>query len=103
MKVVGLLSGGKDSCFNMMHCIANGHQISAIANLYPSKGDEIDSWMYQTVGHDIIDLYEEAMGVPLYRQEIQGTNVAQGLSYRQVVGDETEDLYVLLKKVKVRI
>jgi len=31
------ISGGKDSCFNMMHCIANGHEIVALANLKPSE------------------------------------------------------------------
>lgn len=35
MKVVALVSGGKDSCFNMMQCIAAGHDIVALANLYP--------------------------------------------------------------------
>ena len=29
-------SGGKDSCFNMMQCVAEGHQIVALANLRPS-------------------------------------------------------------------
>jgi diphthine-ammonia ligase len=38
MKVVALLSGGKDSCFNMMHCIANGHEIVALATLTPEEG-----------------------------------------------------------------
>jgi diphthine-ammonia ligase len=28
-------SGGKDSCYNMMQCVANGHDIAAIANLKP--------------------------------------------------------------------
>ena len=28
-------SGGKDSCFNLMHCEANGHDIVAVANLCP--------------------------------------------------------------------
>lgn len=28
-------SGGKDSCYNMMRCIAEGHQIVALANLRP--------------------------------------------------------------------
>jgi diphthine-ammonia ligase len=30
-----LFSGGKDSCYNMMQCVANGHEITAIANLKP--------------------------------------------------------------------
>jgi len=42
MRVVALISGGKDSCFNMMQCIAAGHEIVAVANLYPvEKGVEI--------------------------------------------------------------
>lgn len=40
MRVVALISGGKDSCFNMMQCIAAGHEIVALANLYPiGKGN----------------------------------------------------------------
>lgn len=43
MRVVALISGGKDSCFNMMQCIAAGHEIVALANLYPfEKGIKID-------------------------------------------------------------
>ena len=41
MRVVALISGGKDSCFNMMQCVAAGHDIVALANLYPvGKGKE---------------------------------------------------------------
>lgn len=38
MKVVGLLSGGKDSCFNLLHCVKNGHEIVALATLAPPEG-----------------------------------------------------------------
>ena len=38
MKVVGLLSGGKDSCFNLVHCHLNGHELVAAASLGPGKG-----------------------------------------------------------------
>ncbi|OXH45898.1 meiotically up-regulated 71 protein [Cryptococcus neoformans] len=37
-KVIGLVSGGKDSCFNLMHCVANGHEIVALATLTPEPG-----------------------------------------------------------------
>lgn len=30
-------SGGKDSCYNMMQCVIEGHQIVALANLRPEK------------------------------------------------------------------
>ena len=35
MKVVGLISGGKDSIHNLLHCIALGHEVVALANLRP--------------------------------------------------------------------
>lgn len=34
MKVLALISGGKDSIFNIYKCLDNGHQIVALANLY---------------------------------------------------------------------
>uniref|UniRef100_A0AAY4AQ56 Diphthine--ammonia ligase n=1 Tax=Denticeps clupeoides TaxID=299321 RepID=A0AAY4AQ56_9TELE len=100
MKVVALISGGKDSCYNMMQCVAAGHSIVALANLRPSNKDELDSYMYQTVGHQAIELLAEAMGLPLYRRTIEGTSLDTGREYSQRQGDEVEDLYHLLKHVK---
>lgn len=58
MRVIALVSGGKDSCYNMMQCVAAGHEVVALANLRPANHkDELDSYMYQTVGHEAIDLY----------------------------------------------
>ncbi|KAM3595027.1 uncharacterized protein V6R79_017269 [Siganus canaliculatus] len=100
MKVVALISGGKDSCYNMMQCVAAGHQIVALANLRPANTDELDSYMYQTVGHQAIELYAEAMDLPLYRRTIQGSSLDTGRSYSKTEGDEVEDLYELLHLVK---
>ena len=38
-----------------------------LANLRPPVVDEMDSFMYQTVGHEAIELLAEAMGLPLVR------------------------------------
>ena len=38
MLVVGLLSGGKDSVYNLLHCVINGHQPVALASLGPPDG-----------------------------------------------------------------
>ncbi len=105
LTVIALISGGKDSFYSILHCQANGHHVVALANLYPSgtmgetrtgteqhqtqtraggnDGGETDlnSFMYQTVGHQIIPLYARATGLPLYRQPIVGTAVHHGLSY----------------------
>ncbi|KAK9728364.1 hypothetical protein K7432_001153 [Basidiobolus ranarum] len=87
----------------MMQCVANGHEIVALANLRPppeSGKDELDSFMFQTVGHDIIDFYSECMDLPLYRHSINGSSVLQTMDYIKTLNDETEDLFTLLSEVK---
>lgn len=37
MRVVALVSGGKDSCFNILQCVTAGHEIVALANLRPES------------------------------------------------------------------
>jgi len=100
MRVVALVSGGKDSTFNMMLCAAYGHEVVAMANLHPPDGDaaplttpgagarapasrveEMDSFMYQTAGHALIPMLAECAGLPLFRQPIRGTAVQTGLDY----------------------
>ncbi|KAJ4314027.1 hypothetical protein N0V94_006644, partial [Neodidymelliopsis sp. IMI 364377] len=106
LNVIALISGGKDSFFSILHCIANGHKIVALANLHPSASasdnEDINSYMYQTVGHSVIPLYEQALGIPLYRQEITGKAVNSERDYAspqsQQEQDETEDLVPLLRK-----
>jgi diphthine-ammonia ligase len=122
LNVIALISGGKDSLFSILHCLANGHRVIALANLHPQlpgdggKGgeskllpDDLDSFMYQTVGHTVIPLYEEALGIPLYRQPIRGTAIDVGKSYDSLgdglhspsaeAYDETESLVPLLQRI----
>ena len=122
LNVIALVSGGKDSLYSILHCIRNGHTVVALANLYPKPGpggddddeEDTDSFMYQTIGHSVIPLYEAALGVPLYREHITGGAVDTSRVYRdggsssassdekQVGGqdqDETESLTPLLKRV----
>ncbi|KAI2466631.1 adenine nucleotide alpha hydrolases-like protein [Annulohypoxylon bovei var. microspora] len=167
LNVVALVSGGKDSFYSILHCLANGHRVIALANLHPPPGvvststhttarsededgpraevdcaiskiaaiqispsddlvaqhqhgslpgprvdddnqdeDEIDlnSFMYQTVGHQVIPLYAQATGLPLFRQAILGTAVDSGISYKDPDDhhqeeDETESLVPLLRAV----
>lgn len=63
--------------------------------------DELDSYMYQSVGHMGVAMYAEAVGVPLYRRIIQGSSITTTKTYNPTEGDEVEDLYLLLKEVQV--
>ncbi|BGP35264.1 hypothetical protein JCM10296v2_007099 [Rhodotorula toruloides] len=112
MKTVALLSGGKDSVYNLLHCVANGHEPVAVASLGPPAGkDELDSFMYQTVGHSGLATLAQALDLPFFSRAIKGTAVNVGGEYgtregkdkgkqKENDGDETEDLYELLKEVK---
>lgn len=57
--------------------------------------------MYQSVGHTMVPLIAESIGLPLYRREISGIAKSQDLNYQPSEGDETEDLYQLLLDIKV--
>eukprot|EP00941_MAST-03F_sp_MAST-3F-sp1_P005743 g5743.t1 len=100
-QVCALLSGGKDSCFNMMLCEEHGYEIAVLANLYPVQEIlELDSFMYQTASHNMISVIADAMELPLVRRGISGTSKSQGLTYSKTDEDEVEDLYELLADVK---
>lgn len=126
LNVIALVSGGKDSLYSILHCIRNGHKVIALANLHPEiksatyvheeeEEEDIDSFMYQTIGHSVIPLYEEALGIPLYRAPITGGAVDTSRIYRHDAAeqhvsdfadadvdadaDETESLVPLLRRI----
>lgn len=104
MRVAALISGGKDSTYNMMQCIAAGHEIVALANLYPTSHTEIDSYMYQSVGYEAIGLIAEAMELPLYRKATDGRSTQRGKVYvPSSEHDEVDDLFDLLLDVKKEV
>ncbi|GMM59144.1 diphthine--ammonia ligase [Maudiozyma humilis] len=103
MKFVALVSGGKDSCYNIIHCLKNGHELAALGNLYPSTNiQELDSFMFQTVGFDVVAQYPNCISnIPLYRQPIEkGTSKNVDLNYIETQDDEIEELFMLLSKIK---
>tara|TARA_B100000674_G_scaffold143736_1_gene113330 strand:+ start:34 stop:2289 length:2256 start_codon:yes stop_codon:yes gene_type:complete len=107
MRVVALLSGGKDSVYCAARARALGHEVVAAANLHPPAGpageppvQEMDSFTFQTVGHQAVAGIAACMGVPLFRRAITGGSLNQDLQYRRSVGDEVEDLRALLEAVQ---
>ena len=131
MKYCGLISGGKDSIFNLHKCNSFGHELVCLANLAPasSLSVELDSFTFQTVGHNVVDLIAECLGKELLRESIEkgsSTNMAlhyfeakndgmtnneieiteedkrQHLDSTERMEDEVEKLYTLLQKVKIK-
>jgi diphthine-ammonia ligase len=119
MKFIALLSGGKDSIFATLQAVKYGHELTVIGNLYPElnipdrkdgtqgleevANTEIDSYMFQTVGVELVPLIAECMDKPLISHIIRGGSWNQELFYQQDEdgkADEVEDLYNLLKEAK---
>ncbi|KAL2320500.1 hypothetical protein Fmac_029469 [Flemingia macrophylla] len=123
MKVVALVSGGKDSCFAMMKAIHYGHEIVALANLMPldDSVDELDSYMYQTVCLFSIAFLTANLKTKLcsFFQMLKNSDMTENISinfcllmtvgwhqelgYKATQGDEVEDLFILLHEVKRQI
>ena len=120
LNVIALISGGKDSFFALLHCLALGHKVVALANVYPpfssSSEEEEDpnSFMYQTAGHQLISLYPKALNLPLYRNCIVGRAKDDSKDYNSALdpkntssaqaagkedSDEVECLVPLLQEV----
>ena len=118
LNVIGLISGGKDSFFSLLHCLANNHRVVALANLYPPRKlalgqtpEDLNSYMYQTAGHGLIPLYSKALGLPVFRQVISGSAFNASKVYESAAVDnqsdpqrvdETEDLMPLLRTILQR-
>ena len=64
---------------------------------------ETDSAMFQTIGWNNIQLIAEAMALPLFVGETNMVAKEAGKNYLPSAGDEVEDLYALLEKVKTEI
>lgn len=136
LNVIALISGGKDSFFSLLHCIHHGYRVVALANLFPAteggstavevidpsvtstpgstgegkydgqSASDLNSFMYQTVGHEITPLYATVTGLPLYRQPICGGAEHHERDYAfDATGnanDETESMTILLRAIMDR-
>lgn len=83
MKYCGLISGGKDSIYNLHHCNSHGHELLCLANLSPPPSFiELDSFTFQTVGHHVVDLIAECLEKELIREQIEkGSSTNMALYY----------------------
>ena len=99
MKIVALLSGGKDSMFALGKALGLGHQLLCVANLYSEE--EQDSHMFQTSGTAALPALAKSLGVPLVSRRLVGTSLSRALTYETTDRDEIEDLYELLLETKI--
>ncbi|KAJ9469654.1 Diphthine--ammonia ligase [Diplonema papillatum] len=108
MKVVALVSGGKDSLASLWKCLQYGHDVVCVANLSPEDDaeEELDSFCFQTVGHRCIEAIAGALDLPLVRGGLRrDTSNVTSLAYPAKPTDredEVERLFDLLRAVMRR-
>lgn len=94
---VGLVSGGKDSFYTIE--LLKQQNYNLIALIYIKSG-EIDSYMYQTVGHEMIPYYKQVLDVPIYIFDTDKKAINQDKEYAFTRDDEVEVIYSNLKDLQ---
>lgn len=74
MKLFSLISGGKDSIYSILCARRLGHEVVLLGHMIPkdSNTHELDSYMFQTIGHNAIKSISECLEIPLIEREISG-------------------------------
>ncbi|KAM0680890.1 hypothetical protein COBT_004144, partial [Conglomerata obtusa] len=62
----------------------------------------IDSFMYQSIGSEIIEAYSKCLNVPLYTHNTSSKCLNQDLKYTKTKNDEVEDLFKAIYDVKLQ-
>jgi ABC transporter with metal-binding/Fe-S-binding domain ATP-binding protein len=87
MRVAVLATGGKDSALALYRTLRNGYEVKCLVSMIPIRED---SWMFHYPNIRLVDLFAEAVEIPLVKAE------TSGLKEREV-----EDLKCLIEKLDV--
>jgi diphthine-ammonia ligase len=87
MRVAVLASGGKDSTLALYYALKEGHEVAYLATMVPSRED---SWMFHYPNIGLIDLFAEAVGIPVVKAVTSG-----------IKETELEDLKCLIEDLDV--
>jgi predicted ATP pyrophosphatase (TIGR00289 family) len=87
MQVAVLATGGKDSTLALHRILNMGHEAKYLVSMIPQKED---SWMFHYPNIHLMNLFAEAVGIPLIQGETSGDKEA-----------EVDDLKRLVAKLDV--
>jgi len=87
MQVAVLATGGKDSTLALYHVLREGYEVKYLACMLPRRED---SWMFHHPNIRLIDLFAEAVEIPLAKAETSG-----------IKEEEVEDLKRLIERLDV--
>jgi diphthine-ammonia ligase len=74
MRVAVLATGGKDSTLALYKALSKGYEVKCLVSMIPLKED---SWMFHYPNMHLMDLFAEAVGMPLVKGETSGAKEAE--------------------------
>jgi diphthine-ammonia ligase len=87
MRVAVLVTGGKDSALAFYRVLGEGCEVECLVSMIPLRED---SWMFHYPNIRLVDLFAEAVGIPIVKAETSG-----------IMEREVEDLKRLIEKLDV--
>ncbi|MBS7647143.1 TIGR00289 family protein [Candidatus Bathyarchaeota archaeon] len=69
MRVAVLATGGKDSTLALYRVLKGGYEVKYLVSMIPARED---SWMFHYPNMHLINLFAEAVGLPLIKGETSG-------------------------------
>lgn len=87
MRVAALVTGGKDSTLALHRVLSAGHEVKYLVSMMPRRKD---SWMFHYPNIHLVELFAEAIEMPLVKAETSG-----------IKEEEVEDLKHVIRKLDV--
>jgi predicted ATP pyrophosphatase (TIGR00289 family) len=87
MRVAVLATGGKDSTLALQKVLDEGYEVKCLVSMIPLRED---SWMFHYPNIRLVDLFSEAVEIPLVKAETSG-----------IKEREVEDLKRVIEKIDV--
>ena len=83
MRVAVLATGGKDSTLALYRVLKEGYEVKYVVGMIPQRED---SWMFHYPNMHLIDLFAEAVGIPLAKAETSGIKESELEDLRRLLG-----------------
>ncbi len=81
MKLGALFTGGKDSTYSIF-LVSKEHEIACLLNIVSVNAD---SYMFHTVGSELLDMQAKALRIPLERLETEGEKEKELADLRELI------------------
>ncbi|MEM0008131.1 MAG: TIGR00289 family protein [Candidatus Bathyarchaeia archaeon] len=82
MRVAVLATGGKDSTLALYRVLRLGYDVKYLVSMIPLRED---SWMFHYPNIHLMDLFAEAVGIPLVKGETSGVKEAEVEDLKRLV------------------